>query len=75
MTVTVYANQNDNLDAIVYRYFGTKSGNPKTLLKQVLELNAKLAATPILAIGTAVILPDLENIQTNTKKTVIQLWD
>lgn len=75
MTVTVYANQNDNLDAVVYRYFGTKSGNPKELLKQVMELNPKLANTPILAIGTAVILPSLENIHVNTEKTVIQLWD
>lgn len=75
MTVTVYANQNDNLDAIVYRYFGAKLGNQAGLLEQVIELNPKLAKTPVLDIGTEVILPGMEEIRINTQKTVIQLWD
>ena len=45
----VYAQQNDNLDAIIYRHFGTSYG----LLEKTLQLNPKLAANEVLEIGYA----------------------
>lgn len=71
MSKTVYAIQNDNLDAIVYRYFGKTLG----IVETVLALNPKLAYTPVLEIGTAVILPENNEIVITTNKTTINLWD
>lgn len=72
MTTTVYAQQNDNLDAIAYRYFGQTLG----VVEQLLELNPKLATQPLLALGTAVVLPDQTQVNKNTITTnIIQLWD
>ncbi|PJG82116.1 tail protein X [Caviibacterium pharyngocola] len=71
MSRTVYAQQNDNLDTIVYRYFGSTLG----LVEQVLELNPRLAGQPILELGTAVILPSLDDIQPTTDKSTLNLWD
>ncbi|MFZ7188368.1 tail protein X, partial [Avibacterium avium] len=44
----VYAQQNDNLDAILYRYFG----NPQGWLEIICELNPHLMHLPILPLGT-----------------------
>ncbi|ACA30887.1 tail protein X [Histophilus somni] len=71
MARMVYAKQNDTLDSIVYRYFGKTLG----LVEHVLELNPTLANLPILAIGTVVILPNSEDIQTTTNKNTLSLWD
>ena len=49
----VYAQQNDNLDAILYRYFGRSEG----LLEIACELNPHLMDKPVIPIGTPVILP------------------
>ncbi len=66
----VYAQQHDSLDAIVYRYFGKTAG----LVERVLELNPKLANYITLEIGTAVILPEIEQTQA-AERAVVQLWD
>ncbi|OOS00657.1 phage tail protein [Canicola haemoglobinophilus] len=71
MPRVIYAQQNDTLDAIVYRYFGKTLG----LVEQVLERNPHLAKLPVLAIGTEVILPNIEDIQPTTNKTTLSLWD
>ncbi|KAE9526076.1 tail protein X [Testudinibacter aquarius] len=67
---TVYAQQHDSLDAIVYRYFGKTAG----LVERVLELNPKLADHITLEIGTAVILPEVEQTQA-AERSILQLWD
>lgn len=66
----VYAQQNDNIDAILYRTFGTSYGG---LLEETLLLNPNLTAHAILAIGTPVILPERKP-QATVKKDSIQLW-
>ncbi|MGR6981201.1 tail protein X [Testudinibacter sp. P27/CKL/0425] len=66
----IYAQQHDNLDLIVYRYFGSTAG----LVEQVLDLNPKLASNITLEIGTPVILPDI-NTTAVAERTVLQLWD
>lgn len=66
----VYAQQNDNIDAILYRTFGTSYGG---LLEETLLLNPNLTAHAILAIGTPVILPESKP-QATVKKDSIQLW-
>lgn len=67
----IYAQQNDNLDAIAYRHFANQSG----ALEKLLALNPTLASQPILAIGTPVLLPSAQDIAPTTDKTLIQLWD
>ena len=49
----VRAQQNDNLDAILYRYFGKSEG----LLEIACELNPHLMDKAIIPIGTEVTLP------------------
>lgn len=66
----VYAQQNDNLDAVIYRHFGTSYGG---LLEQTLLLNPRLTATAILAIGTEVVLPD--TVAPHKTKETVQLWN
>lgn len=67
MSKTIFAIQNDTIDAICWRYYGRSSG----VVEKVLEANPELGV--ILDIGTPVILPDIETPQ-QTKQT-IQLWD
>ncbi|WP_439239055.1 tail protein X [Lonepinella sp. BR2919] len=68
--MNVYAQQNDNLDAMIYRTFGTSYGG---LLEQTLLLNPTLTAYATLPLGTPVILPD--SASSNAVKTdSIQLW-
>ena len=66
----VRAQQNDNLDAIVYRHLGKSQG----LLEIACELNPHLMNQPIIPIGTNVTLhdPDTEKISVATE--TLQLW-
>lgn len=67
----VNAQQNDTLDDIIYRVFGTTYGG---ILEQTLLLNPHLTANAILTLDTEVILPD--QVNAGSRKTdVIQLWD
>lgn len=67
----VNAQQNDTLDNIIYRVFGTTYGG---ILEQTLLLNPHLTANAILTLDTEVILPD--QVNAGSRKTdVIQLWD
>ncbi|HED4400752.1 TPA: tail protein X [Pasteurella multocida] len=65
----VYAEQNDTLDAVIFRHIGTSNG----LLEETLLLNPHLANQPVLEIGTAVILPSKQ--QQTIKKDSLKLWD
>lgn len=67
----VNAQQNDTLDDIIYRVFGTTYGG---ILEQTLLLNPHLTANAILTLDAEVILPDQVNIGSR-KTDVIQLWD
>lgn len=69
MATTIYAIQQDNLDAIAYRYFGKTLG----IVEQLLELNPHLAKQAVLELGTPVLIP--EQVQTSSNKSIIQLWD
>ncbi|MCK3658568.1 phage tail protein [Pasteurellaceae bacterium Pebbles2] len=66
----VYAQQNDNLDAIIYRTFGTSYGG---LLEETLLLNPTLTTQATLTLGTVVILPE-HTTRPLTQET-IQLWN
>ena len=66
----VYAQQNDNLDAILYRHFGRSEG----LLEITCELNPHLMNKPIIPIGTVVILPDADTEKISVAIDTIQLW-
>lgn len=66
----VYANQGDNLDALIYRHLGESQG----LLEQTLELNPKLSLNEVLPLGLAVTLPEQTDSRLNVK-TSIKLWD
>lgn len=67
----VKAQQNDTLDDIIYRVFGTTYGG---ILEQTLLLNPHLTTTAIITLDTEVTLPD--QVSTNSRKTdVVQLWD
>lgn len=66
----VRAEQNDTLDALCYRYYGSRSG----ALESVLALNPHLAEFgAILPAGTRVTLP--EQVNQSTRTQMIQLWD
>ena len=66
----VRAQQNDNLDAIVYRHFGKSEG----LLEIVCELNPHLMNQPIIPIGTIVNLPDPDTEKISVATDTLQLW-
>ncbi|URL06441.1 tail protein X [Avibacterium sp. 21-595] len=66
----VYAQQNDNLDAILYRYFGDPTG----LLEITCELNPHLMHLPILPLGAEVILPDPDTEKISVAQDSVQLW-
>ena len=68
---TVYAQQNDNLDLLVYRHFGTTAG----IVEIVAELNPLLLKSAVLDIGTSVVLPELDNVTQATNNSILQLWD
>ncbi len=67
---TIFALQNDTVDAICWREYGRSSG----VVEKVLEANPDIAAYgPFLPMGTEVFLQDLETPQ--QIKQTIQLWD
>lgn len=67
---TVYAIQNDTIDAICWRYsLGSAA------VEQVLGANPNLSELgPFIPMGTAILLPDIQ-IQQNTTTQTVQLWD
>jgi phage tail protein X len=66
----VYAQQNDTLDAICWRYLRKTRG----MVEKAIELNpAALEQGPILAHGTPVILPEINPEPVNVP--VVRLWD
>ena len=66
----VYAQQNDNLDAILYRYFGHSEG----LLESACELNPHLMDKPVIPLGTPVLLPEADSEKISVASDTIQLW-
>ena len=67
---TVYAIQNDTVDAICWRYYGRTAG----VVEKVLEANSSIAELgPFLPMGTAIQLPEIQTQQNTTQS--IQLWD
>lgn len=68
---TVYAQQNDNLDLLIYRHFGTTDG----IVEIVAELNPLLLQSAVLDIGTPVVLPEFDNLTQATDSRILQLWD
>ncbi len=67
----VYAQQNDTVDLLCWRYLGQTA----EVVEQVLNLNPGLAALgAILPQGEAVILPDAAPATTQQSQPV-QLWD
>lgn len=66
----VRAQQNDNLDAIVYRHFGKSEG----LLEIACELNPHLMNQPVIPIGTIVNLPDPDTEKISVAQDTLQLW-
>ncbi len=72
MTSLATALQGDTLDLICWRVLGTTAGG---IVEAALVLNPGLAdAGPVLARGTAVILPDPPAAAALTRETV-NLWD
>ncbi|CAM3017332.1 tail protein X [Acinetobacter celticus] len=67
---TIYAIQNDTVDAICWRNYGRSSG----VVEAVLEQNAHIANLgPLLPMGTKIFLPEIQTQQNKTQS--IQLWD
>lgn len=66
----VLAQQNDNLDSILYRYLGKSEG----LLEIACELNPHLMDKAIIPIGTEVILPEPDTEKISVAQDTIQLW-
>lgn len=66
----VRAQQNDNLDAILYRHFGKSEG----LLEIACELNPHLMNQPVIPIGTIVNLPDPDTEKISVAQDTLQLW-
>lgn len=68
----INARQRDTVDAIAWRYYGKTAG----VVEAILQANPGLADHgPLLAMGTAVTLPDLTTAEATTTKTLINLWD
>ena len=64
----VIAQQNDTIDKICHRVFGSTAG----ITEQVLKLNPHITSTsPILALGTKIELPD----NFSPSQTTVNLWD
>lgn len=68
--MNVTAQQGDTVDAICWRHYGRTDGT----VEAVLEANAGLADYgPMLPIGTAVYLPDLDTVPSTAP--LLQLFD
>ncbi|SUT91576.1 tail protein X [Actinobacillus lignieresii] len=68
---TITAMQDDTLDALIYREYGTTEG----LVELALEYNPQLADMPILEMGQQVEMPDDDDIYTPIATSTVQLWD
>jgi phage tail protein X len=67
----VRSQQNDTVDAIVWRYLGDTAG----YVESTLELNPALAQYgAVLPSGTVMTLP-APTASIQTKKDIVQLWD
>lgn len=67
---TIYAIQNDTVDAICWRNYGRSAG----VVEAVLEQNVHIAHLgPLLPMGTKIQLPEIQTQQNKTQS--IQLWD
>lgn len=66
----VYAQQHDNLDAILYRHLGRSEG----LLELACALNPHLMNQPIIPLGTLVTLPEPETEKISVATDTLQLW-
>lgn len=65
----VYSEQNETIDALVWRVFGVTRG----LVEQVYQLNTGLCDLPTqLPLGVAIVLPDFAELPKNEK---INLWN
>lgn len=64
------ARQNETLDELIFRHYQQTAG----LVEIALKHNPQLAEQPFLAIGTEVIMPNIDN-HIHTTKTTVQLWD
>ncbi|MCL2656151.1 MAG: tail protein X [Betaproteobacteria bacterium] len=72
MARIVRAEQNDTLDALVFRHLGGAAG----LVEQTLALNRGLAARGILLEeGAQIVLPTEPETLQGSVKTTVQLWD
>lgn len=65
------ANQNETLDALLFRHYG--AAQSARLVEIVLALNPNLANAPLLPLGQEVEIPDFPQHQQTIKPT-IQLW-
>jgi phage tail protein X len=73
MSRTVRAEQNDTLDALVFRHLGRTDGG---LVEQTLALNRGLAAGGIvLSEGAPVTLPSASDVAQGAARKTVQLWD
>lgn len=66
----VRAQQNDNLDAILYRYLGKSQG----YLETACALNPHLMNQPVIPAGTIVELPETDDEQLSVAQDTLQLW-
>ncbi|WP_299379616.1 tail protein X [uncultured Kiloniella sp.] len=69
--IRIISQQNDNIDAICHRHYGTSS-----MVEAVLERNRGLADYgPVLPIGVEIILPAKTKGQEQAEKQTIKLWN
>jgi len=72
MPVGATARQGETLDAICWRVLGTTAGG---VVEAALELNPGLAASALIAEGTAVTLPDPPPTGAVSTLATTNLWD
>lgn len=72
MPVDATARQGETLDAICWRVLGTTAGG---VVEKALELNPGIAATALVAEGTAVLLPDPPPVGAVGTLATTNLWD
>lgn len=72
MPTSAAARQGETLDAICWRVLGMTAGG---VVEQALELNPGIAATAMIAEGTAVLLPDPPPAGAVGTLATTNLWD
>ncbi|WGE76092.1 tail protein X [Actinobacillus equuli] len=68
---TLIALQDDTLDSVIFRHYGTTEG----LVELALEYNPQLSDMPILEMGQQVEMPDDDDIYKPIAASTVQLWD